>query len=142
METDRVEIIAGAHCRSAGFDPDAVLSPEIDYALMSVARVAAMRGVQRFRRAAEAPGFFEPASQSARSQEDLVKFAAAKGYDFDAQELAEVATGVRGREMSDADLEGVSGGGSELKPGEWAPGVAEWVAALIFLPFLPREPGH
>ncbi len=78
----------------------------------------------------------------ARSQEDLVKFAAAKGYDFDAQELAQVATEVRGREMCDADLEGVSGGGAELKPGEWAPGVAQWVAALVFWPFLPKEPGH
>lgn len=52
METDRVENIARALCRSAGFDPDALLPPEMNYALMSPAgeRLPAW---QRFRRAAE-----------------------------------------------------------------------------------------
>lgn len=52
METDRVEIIARALCRSAGFDPDALLPPEIDYALMSPAREP-LPAWRRFRRAAE-----------------------------------------------------------------------------------------
>jgi hypothetical protein len=52
METDRVEIIARALCRSAGFDPDALLPPEMDYALMSPAREP-LPAWRRFRRAAE-----------------------------------------------------------------------------------------
>jgi hypothetical protein len=52
METDRVENIARALCRSAGFDPDALLPPEMNYALMSPARER-LPAWQRFRRAAE-----------------------------------------------------------------------------------------
>lgn len=52
METDRVENIARALCRSAGFDPDALLPPELNYALMAPAREA-LPAWQRFRRAAE-----------------------------------------------------------------------------------------
>ncbi|KUL94339.1 hypothetical protein DK26_15130 [Bosea sp. WAO] len=82
----------------------------------------------------------------ATSPEDVVAFAAARGYDFDAGELAEFDNHERSRELSEAELYAFSGNGVDSEPDEWPPATAEWVLdaglSLAVFSFLPRDPGH
>lgn len=75
-----------------------------------------------------------------KSPEDVVAFAAAKGYDFSAIELAEVAAEARGREISDAELDGISGGGDSGAGGAPPDGNTVWLmyfcAGLFAWPYI------
>lgn len=80
----------------------------------------------------------------AASPDDVIAFAAAKGYKFDATELAEVANEARGREISDAELDIVSGGGEAGGGSALPDGNTVWLsyfcAALMAWPYLQNRP--
>lgn len=79
-----------------------------------------------------------------RSPEDVVAFAAARGYDFDAAELAAFANAARSRELYNAKFYGGAGAGGRGS-GEWPPAAERALGAGLSLAvfcFLPRDPRH
>ncbi|HEV7335886.1 MAG TPA: Nif11-like leader peptide family RiPP precursor [Bosea sp. (in: a-proteobacteria)] len=72
------------------------------------------------------------------SPDDIVAFAAAKGYDFNATELVEVSAEASGKEISDAELEGVSGGGDSGQTGSQSM-VLHFAMGFLAWAFTPRE---
>ncbi|MDU0343988.1 Nif11-like leader peptide family RiPP precursor [Bosea rubneri] len=74
----------------------------------------------------------------ATSPEDVVAFAAAKGYDFNVTELAAVSAEASGKEISDAELEGVSGGGDPGQTGSQSM-VLHFAMGFFAWAFTPRE---
>ncbi|TCK23482.1 putative ribosomally synthesized peptide with nif11-like leader [Ancylobacter aquaticus] len=75
----------------------------------------------------------ETVGTQATSPDDVTAFAAARGYDFTADELAEVASEARSK-LSDAELDGISGGADGNGY------LVSFAAAMLLWAFIPKDP--
>lgn len=76
-----------------------------------------------------------PGRTQVTSPEDVVAFAAARGYDFTANELAEAAAGASGKQFSDTELDGVAAGADNGASAV----LIHFAAGLMVSPFVTKN---